>query len=135
MKLGNKFPEEFYKYLEINTLIEIKGGTKRNKYLEIWMVNVNERIFARTWGKSERGWFSCLIEEGIGTIRYLNKVINIEAKKNNNSEINKLVDKAYLQRYNQPHNTEYTNGITQKEYSEFTVELFYISNNNTENLY
>jgi len=131
MNLENKFSEDFYKYLEKNTLVEIKGGTKRNKYLEIWMVNVNGRIFARTWGKSERGWLNSLIEEEKGEIRYSNKTIKIEAKRNNDSEINKLVDQAYLQKYNQPENIEYAKGITQKEYSEFTVELFYKSNDNS----
>lgn len=125
MNLEKLFPADFYKYLEENTLVEIKGGTKRNKYLEIWMVNLKGRIFARSWGKSDNGWFSSLIEEGRGEIRYFNKVIKIEAKKNNDSKINKLVDHAYLQKYNQPQNIEYVKGITQKEYSEFTVELFY----------
>ena len=125
MDLQNNFPEDFNKYLEDNTLIEIKGGTKGNKFLEIWMVNVNGRVFARTWAKSERSWFNSLIEEEVGEIKYNGKVIKIGAVRNNDPEINKLIDNAYLQKYNQPENIKYAKGITQKEYSEYTVELFY----------
>ena len=51
MNVENKCSDDFYEYLESNTLVEIKGGTKRNRFLEIWMVSVNKRIFARTWKK------------------------------------------------------------------------------------
>ncbi len=125
MTIKNKFPDEFYEYLEKNTLVKIKGGTQRDKFLKIWMVNVNGRIFARTWEKSKNGWFSILLEEGKGEVKYSDKVIKIEAKRNNNFEINKLIDQAYLKKYNQPQNIEYAKGITQREYTEFTVELFY----------
>ncbi|MBL1212871.1 MAG: DUF2255 family protein [Ignavibacteriae bacterium] len=127
MNCENKFPKDFYKYLEENTLVGIKGGKKRNKYLEIWMVNVNGRIFARTWTRSKKSWFNSLLEEGIGEIKYSNKIIEVSASKNNEPEINMLIDKAYLQKYDQPNNVEYSEGITKKEYWEYTVELFYNS--------
>jgi hypothetical protein len=43
-----KFPVEFYKYLEENALVEIKSGENRTKFTEIWMVIVDERVFARS---------------------------------------------------------------------------------------
>ena len=49
-----KFPVDFYEYLKNNTLIEIKGGIEREKFIQIWMVEVNNRIFARSWKKSEK---------------------------------------------------------------------------------
>lgn len=125
MNNKNKFPEDFYKFLAENTLTEIKGGTKRDKFLKIWIVNVDGRIFARTWSKSPRSWFPTLLEEGVGEIRYDDKVIKISAIRNNDPETNKLVDKAYLERYTQPENIKYAVGITQKEYWEYTVELLY----------
>jgi len=125
MKFENKFPDDFYEYLDNNTLVEIKGGTTRNKFLEIWMVNVKGRIFARTWEKREKSWFNSLLEEGKGEIKYSRKVIKIGGVKNNDPEINKLIDVAYLNKYNQPENIEYAKGITKKEYSNYTIELIY----------
>ena len=41
------FLAELVHYIDHNTLIEIKGGANRQTFLEIWMVTVGQRIFAR----------------------------------------------------------------------------------------
>lgn len=125
MNSVNKFPENFYNHLRNNTMVEIKAGLTRDKFTGIWMVNVNERVFARTWEKSDKGWFAGLLKDGVGTIKYGNNTLKVYAKKNNDPIVNKLVDKAYLDKYSQPENLIYAEGITRKEYSEYTVELFF----------
>ena len=125
MNSVNKFPENFYNHLRNNTMVEIKAGLTRDKFTGIWMVNVNERVFARTWEKSDKGWFAGLLKDGVGTIKYGNNTLKVYAKKNKDPIVNKLVDKAYLDKYSQPENLIYAEGITRKEYSEYTVELFF----------
>lgn len=47
------FPNDFYQYLSENTLVGIKAGNEHERFIDIWGVEVNTRIFARTWSKSE----------------------------------------------------------------------------------
>lgn len=46
------FPNDFYQYLSENTLVGIKAGNEHERFIDIWGVEVNTRIFARTWSKS-----------------------------------------------------------------------------------
>jgi hypothetical protein len=119
------FPDDFYQFLQQNTLIGIKAGFERPSFLNIWMVNVEKRVFARSWEKSEKGWFSTLTQLGEGEIQYQNKVLKIKAiRLEADLPIHILINKAYLEKYQQPNNLFYAKGITQPEYHHFTVELF-----------
>lgn len=118
------FPTDFYAYLASHTLIEIKGGTSRDTFTSIWMVAVGERVFARTWEKSERSWFTALLREGAGEIRYGATVIPIRGIKiERQPDLNEQINQAYKAKYTQPESLMYVNGITQPEYADCTVEL------------
>lgn len=120
------FPEDFYSHLKNHNYTEIKGGIERNTFLEIWVVSVNNRVFARSWNKSARSWFTAFQETGVGQLKYGEKVINVRGKKLDSTEpIQKEINKAYLERYNQKENIFYSEGITQPEYLDYTMEFLY----------
>ena len=121
------FPENFYSYLRSNTLVGIKGGIERESFLEIWMVEVNNRVFARSWNKSPRSWFTEFIKTGKGQVKYGNDILIVEGNKlDAKDDMHKLINQAYLEKYNQKENVKYAKGITQPEYANFTLELFYV---------
>ena len=119
------FPEEFYKYLAEHTLIEIKGGLNRDSYLPIWMVEVDKRIFARSWNKSKRSWFTEFQKTGIGEIKFCDKVIRVKGKKlSAQDKMNSRISMAYIEKYKQSENLKYAEGISQLKYFDYTMEFF-----------
>jgi hypothetical protein len=122
-----QFPAEFYEYLKHNSLTGIKAGKDRNSFLDIWMVQVDGRIFARSWGKSERSWFTTLLQEpATGQIKFGDRIINVSGVPCKDAALNKLIDKAYLERYTTPENIPYAQGISQPEYADYTMEFVYV---------
>lgn len=120
------FPKDFLNYLTNNTLIEIKGGITRPTFLPIWMVEVDNRIFARSWNKSQKSWFTEFQSEGIGEIKYGDKVIRVKGQKvGAKNQINHRISEAYIKKYDQPANLKYSEGISQPEYFDYTMEFFY----------
>ena len=123
--MNPSFPPDFYQYLENNTLIEIKGGLERPTFLPIWMVTVDDRIFARSWNKSERSWFTEFLRSGIGQIKYGDNILNVYGRKLDSKDaIQYKISEAYLKKYNQPKNLQYSEGIAQPEYFDYTMEFF-----------
>lgn len=121
-----KFPADFYQYMRTHTRTGIKGGRERNTFLEIWMVEVDGRVFARSWDKSARSWFTAFIDTGVGEIQYGEKVVRVTGKKLiDEPQTTELINEAYLQKYDQPENRFYSEGITQPEYADYTMEFFY----------
>jgi len=121
------FPEDFLTYLKQNTLAGVKGGLVRETFLNIWMVEVDGRVFARSWEKSSRSWFTAFQEQGTGQIKYGDKVMNVSGITNNDPDQNLLIDEAYRKKYTQEHNLFYVNGITQPEYRNYTMEFIFDS--------
>lgn len=118
------YKKELVKYLNENTLVEIKGGTKREKFTEIWMVNVENRIFSRSWNKNDKSWFSDFKNLGVGQIKFGGNIVNVKGiKVDMDDEINDKINLAYLKKYIQPENIKYAEGITQPEYCDYTMEF------------
>ena len=125
------FPEDFYSHLKKHNYTEIKGGIERNSFLEIWVVNFNKRVFARSWNKSARSWFTAFLETGVGQLKYGEKIINVKGRKlEPTAQIQEEINQAYLERYNQKENIFYSEGITKPEYLDYTLEFFYSEKNN-----
>lgn len=122
------FPESLYTYLNNHTLIGIKGGTKRSTFLDIWMVEVNGRVFARSWNKSPNSWFTEFIKSRNGQLKYGDVILEVEGQKlDANDHTHTLIDSAYLEKYKQKENLKYAKGISQPEYADYTLELFHIA--------
>ncbi|QGY43328.1 DUF2255 family protein [Maribellus comscasis] len=121
-----RFPQDFYQHLEKHTLTGVKGGTERETFLYIWLVAVDGRIFARSWNKSKRSWFTAFQKTGTGEIKYGEKIIRVSGEQIfADDDLTRQINKAYLQRYSQPENIRYAEGITQPEYENYTMEFFF----------
>ena len=120
------FPDKFFEYLQEHTLVEIKGGNRRSGFLKIWMVRVEDRVFARTWNRSPKSWFIDFQTFGISQIKCGPIVLDVYGRKLEKTDpMNKLIDQAYLKKYVQPENLIYAKGISQPDYADYTMEFFY----------
>ena len=119
------FPADFRDYIQNNTLVGIKGGRERDSFLNIWMVEVDQRFFARSWNKSERSWFTEFLTSGIGQLKYGEKILDVRGRQlsADDSLQEKKYNLAYLKKYDQQENMFYVKGITQPEYSNYTIEF------------
>ncbi|CAI8787141.1 DUF2255 family protein [Chryseobacterium sp. IT-36CA2] len=111
-------------YIQNNTIIGIKAGYQRPEFLEIWMVVVQNRIFARSWGLAERSWYNAFLENSEGEIQcgetiYPIKTLIPEDIRSLTEEINQ----AYLTKYNSGHNIKYSKGIIQEKHVAKTMEF------------
>ncbi|MCP2044015.1 DUF2255 family protein [Pontibacter sp. HSC-36F09] len=120
-----QFPTDFIDYLCLSTLVGIKGGVTRETFLNIWMVEVAGRVFARSWSKSNKSWFTAFIEEGVGQIQYGQSLLNVRGEQTKYTDLNLLIDDAYKAKYTQEHNLPYVAGITQPEYHFYTMEFIF----------
>lgn len=116
-------PRELLDYIKENTLIGIKGGKNDRAFLDIWMVSVDQRIFARSWGMGERSWFTTFREQGIGQIKFGDQILDVAGKTVVDSETNTLINKAYKTKYTQKENEYYVEAITEPKYNDYTMEF------------
>ncbi|MEM7037514.1 MAG: DUF2255 family protein, partial [Bacteroidota bacterium] len=82
------------------------------------------RVFARSWNKSARSWFTAFQETGKGQIQYGEAVLDVIGVQLPASDpLQTRIDQAYLDKYTQPLNVPYAEGISKPEYHAFTMEF------------
>lgn len=111
-------------YIQNNTIIGIKAGHQRPEFLEIWMVVVQNRIFARSWGLAERSWYHTFLKDSAGEIQCGETIYPIKAIiPEDISDLTEEINEAYLTKYNSDHNIPYSLGIIQEKHVAKTMEF------------
>lgn len=111
-------------YISSHSIIEIKSGQHRTTFLEIWMVIVNDRIFARSWGLAEKSWYHTFLQDPIGQIKCGKEIFNIKAVVPDDiTDLTPEINTAYLTKYNTGSNLRYSQGIIQQKHVEKTMEF------------
>lgn len=114
-------------YINNNSKAGIKAGAERKDFLDIWMVVVDDRIFARSWGFAERSWYNTFLQNPKGAIKCGDMIFSIEAFiPKDNKVITEKINNAYLAKYNSPHNIEYAKGIIEEKHVKKTMEFFIV---------
>lgn len=66
--------------ISTNNLIGIKAGSKRETFLNIWRVVVDEGVLPRSWGFGERSWFNTSLEVPNGQLKCGDTIAAIRAE-------------------------------------------------------
>ncbi|ALD21337.1 DUF2255 family protein [Hymenobacter sp. DG25A] len=111
-------------YISQHNLIGIRAGQDRPTFLSIWMVVVDDRIFARSWGLAEKSWFNTFMENPAGAIRCGEVVIPVRAVVPSDlARLNERISQAYLAKYDAGANSPYAQGIIQPQHVARTLEF------------
>ena len=111
-------------FINSNNHTGIKAGFDRPDFLNIWMVVVDNRIFARSWGFAEKSWYNTFLQNSKGQIKCGDDIFPIKAfVPVDNDLMTEKINSAYLTKYNSEHNIPYAEGIVRKEHADKTMEF------------
>ena len=111
-------------FVENNSLIGLKAGNERPDFLEIWMVVVKGRVFARSWAMSERSWYTTFLKNKEGFIKCgdwvsaINGIVPLDLP-----ELGEEINKAYIKKYDFGANSVYVQEIIEKNRMDKTMEF------------
>ena len=115
---------EAIRYINSHNLTRIKAGNDRETFLEIWMVTVDNRIFARSWGFAERSWYNTFLNDSNGEIKCGDQIFKIKAEIPKDLDaLNEKISRAYLDKYDSGYNSFYAKGITEQSHVDKTMEF------------
>lgn len=111
-------------FVENNSLIGLKAGNERPDFLEIWMVVVRGRVFARSWAMSERSWYTTFLKNKEGFIKCGDRVSAIHGiVPLDLSELGEEINNAYIKKYDFGSNSVYVQEIIEKNRMDKTMEF------------
>jgi len=103
--------------------LRIRAGTGLHRFIGIWVVVVNDRVFVRAWSIKPRGWFRTLLEQPRGTVQIAEREIAVRAARTRDKRLRDAVDRAYLDKYNTRGAIKYAKDLGSAGSRATTLEL------------
>src|SRR6476660_513542 len=69
MGTQRRFPDEIVAAIRDGKILGIRAGTEPHRFIGIWAVVVEGRVFVRSWGIKPRSWYRTFLVEPEGAIR------------------------------------------------------------------
>ena len=74
------FSEKTLASLRDGKILGIRAGTVPHRFIGIWVVVVENRVFVRSWSIKPRSWYRTFLEEPRGTISVDGREIPVRAR-------------------------------------------------------
>ncbi|HLA05884.1 MAG TPA: DUF2255 family protein [Anaerolineales bacterium] len=124
MKSRFHFPKKILEALRKDKILGIRAGRDSNhRVIGIWVVVVEGRVFARSWGMKPRSWWRTLLEDPYGIIVVGTREIPVRAIQTRSERLKDLVSAAYKEKYNTPGLIQYVKDLSRKKSRDTTTEL------------
>jgi len=118
-----KFSKKILKAIDKRNSIYVRAGTEPHRFVRIWAVVVEDRVFARSWSLKPRSWYRTLLVEPTGAIEVDGKKIAIRSSQLRSKQLQGLVDRAYLEKYSTKASIRYAKDLCRAKSRSTTTEF------------
>jgi hypothetical protein len=118
-----RFSETLLRQIDGARRLQIRAGTEPHRFIGIWAVVVEGRVFVRSWSLKPRSWFRTFLVEPVGAIEVGGRKISVRAVRTCSDRLKGAVDRAYLTKYNSPGATKYAKDLGRPKSRDTTTEL------------
>ena len=100
------------------------GSDGAHRFIGVWFVLVDGRVFIRSWQLARRSWYHTFRDDPIGTIQAAGRELKVRAVTSLPEKTKAAVDAAYAEKYDTPGAIKYVKGFARsKRRRDTTTEL------------
>lgn len=123
MRSKRRFPDEILAIIRDGKIIGLRAGTQPHRFIGIWAVVVEGRVFVRSWSLKPRSWYRTFLEEPRGVINVDGKELPVRAVRTRSDRLKDAIDRAYLEKYKTPGSIQYARDLGSARSRATTTEL------------
>jgi hypothetical protein len=91
-------------------IMGVRAGTE-HRYTGVWVVVVENRVFARSWSDKPTGWFRAFRKEPIGTVQFGELEIPVRGRPVRSQRLRDEVTAAFREKYNTKGSQKWVEGF------------------------
>jgi hypothetical protein len=105
-------------------ILGVRAGEGDHRFIGVWVVVVDGRVFIRSWGLKRRSWYQAFVENPMGRIQAAGRQFRVKATTEVSERTKAAVDAAYAAKYDTPGAIKYVRGFARsKRRRDTTTEL------------
>ena len=123
MKARRRFPNDVLSVIGKGMIIGLRAGTQPHRFIALWAVVVEGRVFVRSWSLKPRSWYRAFLAEPRGVIQVAGTEFPIQAVRTRSERLKRAVDRAYLEKYHTPASIKFARDLGRAKSKATTTEL------------
>jgi len=123
MKTKRRFTGEVLAVIRDAKILGIRAGNGPHRFIGIWAVVVQDRVFVRSWSLKPRSWYRTFLEEPQGAILVDGREVAVRAVRTRSDRLKDAIDEAYLEKYNSRASLKYARDLGRAKSRDTTTEL------------
>ncbi|MCI0432832.1 MAG: DUF2255 family protein [Gemmatimonadetes bacterium] len=104
-------------------IVGVRAGVDDHRFLAIWVVVVDGRVFVRPWNNKTGGWHEAFLGEPRGDLQVGDRTIRVHARKTRGERLLDAIDLAYATKYPTPASRKWVRGFATPRRRATTLEL------------
>jgi hypothetical protein len=105
-------------------IMGVRAGAKtEHRFIGVWPVVVEGRLFARSWTVSKAGWNHAFVDDPLGTIQVGDRTVRIRAVRVKSERLRDAVEAAYAEKYDTKASQKYVRGFKTPRRRDTTTEF------------
>lgn len=118
-----RFPPDVLAKIRDGKILGLRAGTQPHRFIGIWAVVVEGRVFVRSWSLKPRSWYRTFLEEPRGMISVDGQEIDVRAVRTRSDRLKDAIDQAYLEKYHTKGSIQYARDLGGEKSRATTTEL------------
>ncbi|MFL6208027.1 MAG: DUF2255 family protein [Pyrinomonadaceae bacterium] len=103
-------------------ILGVRAGAE-HRYMGVWVVVVDGRVFVRSWNDKPTGWFRAFRQQPGGTIQVGEREIPVRAKLVRSARMRDAVTVAFGEKYNTKASRKWVEGFAEPARALATLEF------------
>jgi hypothetical protein len=99
------------------------GATSDHRFIGIWPIVLDGRVFGRSWTLKPGGWYRTFLEDPSGAIQVADRELRVRAVPVRSERTRDAIERAYAEKYPTPGSRKYVQGFKTKRRRDATMEF------------
>jgi hypothetical protein len=119
-----QFPASVVAAIDASKILGVRAGAPSDhRFIGVWPVVIDGRVFARSWTLKPDGWYRTFLDDPRGAIRIGKRNIRILAVPAKSKRIRDAMERAFAEKYPTPGSRHYIRGFRTKRRREASMEF------------
>jgi hypothetical protein len=120
---ARRFTRPVLAAIAASQVIGIRAGREPHRFIGIWAVVAEGRVFVRSWSLKPRSWWRTFQADPRGRLTVGTRELAVRAVKTRSERLKQAVDQAYREKYHTAASLRYVRDLSRGRSRDSTTEL------------
>jgi len=122
--MPRRFSRPIISAIDESKILGVRAGARSDhRFVGIWPVVVEGRVFARSWTLKPGGWYRSFLDDPLGTLQIGEREIKVRAVRARSERLRDAVERVYKEKYPTPGSMKYVRGFRTARRRDTTIEF------------